>query len=109
MNINPLSILEHVTKELLNENPAVSLEASFGLFQTKSLIDIANLSVNLDRAIDAWADDHTEHNESDALKVLTKKGIDNETGAVTYACTHCEKVYDMGINLESYAPNEKEA
>ena len=109
MNINPLSILEHVTRELIYENPAVALETNLGVFQTASLIEIVNLSVNLDRAIDAWADDHTEHNESDALKVLTKKSIDNETGAMTYTCTHCEKVYDMGINLEPYTPNEEEA
>ena len=108
MNINPLSILEHVTRELINENPAVAIETSFGLFQTKSLVEIVDLSVNLDRAIDAWADDHTEHNESDALKVLIKKSVDDETGAVTYACTHCDKVYDMGINIEPYAPNEEE-
>ena len=109
MNINPLSILEHVTTEMIYENPAVAIETSFGLFQTRSLIEIVNLSVNLDRAIDAWADDHPMHTESDALKVLTKKSVDDETRAVTYACTHCYKVYDMGINLEPYAPNEEEA
>ena len=108
MNINPLSILEHVTTEMIDENPAVAFEASFGLFQALSLVNITNLSVNLDRAIDAWADDHTEHTESDALKVLTKKSVDEETGAVTYTCTHCEKVYDMSVNIEPYAPNEKE-
>ena len=108
MNINPLSILEHVTRELIDENPAGAFEASIGFFSTASLVEIANISINLDRAIDAWADDHTEHTESDALKVLTKKSVDDETGAVTYACTHCDKVYDMGINIEPYTPNEKE-
>ena len=109
MNINPLSIIEHVTKELINENYGMAFEADIGLYRIESLVNITNLSVNLDRAIDAWADDHTEHTESDALKVLTKKSVDDETGAVTYACTHCDKVYDLGINLEPYTLNEEEA